>query len=192
MAQTLRLPDRPGDARTRHVLRTDLVARLVGARDARVVLLAAGAGSGKSTLLAQWAGRDRRPFAWVSLDGADDDPAVLAADIGRAVDALDLGVEDSPPSRGWLASIGRSRPFVLVLDDAHVLRSTACLTLVAALAEHLPPAAQLAIAGRAEPALPLARWCVQGDLVRIGPEDLAMSIEEASLLLGPGLDLGSG
>src|SRR5215831_17520298 len=83
----------------RLVVRTALVDRLLGARDARVVLLAAGAGSGKSTLLAQWAGRDRRPFAWVSLDDADDQPAVLAADIGRALETLDLGGEDEAPSR---------------------------------------------------------------------------------------------
>src|SRR5215472_2993052 len=165
MAETLRLPDRAGAGRRRLVLRTELVARLLGSRDARVVLLAAGAGSGKSTLLSQWAGRDRRPFAWVSLDDADDAPAVLAADIGRALDAVDAGVDDEPASRAWYAAIARARPFVLVLDDAQVLRSVSSLALVAALADHLPACCQLALAGRGEPALPLARWSVQGDLV---------------------------
>jgi len=159
---------RPG-RRHDHVVRAGLVERLLAARDVRVVLLAAGAGSGKSTLLAQWAERDPRPFIWVSLDPADDDPAVLAGDVERTLAAGSLSPE---------------RPFVLVIDGAQVLRSPACLALLATLADNLPPACQLAIASRGEPALPLARWSVQGDLLRLGPEQLAMSREEAAELIG--------
>ena len=197
MTQTRRLPHR--------VVRTDLVERLRRAQDVRVVLLAAGAGSGKSTLLAQWAERDGRPFAWVTLDDGDDDPGVLAEDINRALEAVDLCAEDEPLrdgpvevrgpvalSRPWLALAARARPFVLVLDRAHVLRSQRSLALVASLVQNLPPGSQVAIAARGEPALPLARWSVEGDLVRIGPEELAMSRQEASVLLAPYADLTPG
>lgn len=40
-----------------------------------VVLIAAGAGYGKTTLLAQWEARDRRPFAWVSMEADETDVA---------------------------------------------------------------------------------------------------------------------
>jgi LuxR family transcriptional regulator, maltose regulon positive regulatory protein len=184
------------------VVRSELVDRLMRARDARVVLLAAGAGFGKTTLLAQWAERDGRPFAWVALDHADDDPAELVADITRALDAVGLCAEDEPLrpgttdapwagtlARPWLAIAARTRPFVLVLDGVQVLRAPGCLALLAALVDNLPPASQLAIAGRGEPALPLARWSVQGDLLRIGPEHLAMTRQETRLLVGADLEL---
>ena len=45
--------------------------------DSRVVSVVAPAGYGKSFLLAEWARVEDRPVAWVSLDGFDDDPAVL-------------------------------------------------------------------------------------------------------------------
>lgn len=183
----------------RLVVRAALVERLLRAREVRVVLLAAGAGSGKSTLLAQWAARDDRPFAWVALDQLDDEPAVLAGDINRALDAVDLCAEDVPIpvealgpaalSRSWCAVAARARPFVLVLEDAHVLCSARCLALVAAFADNLPPGSQLAIASRGEPALPLARWSLQDDLVRIGPEQLAMSRQEAGGLFGADLEV---
>src|SRR5439155_5010617 len=47
---------------------------------------------------------------------------------------------------------------------------------------HLPPGSQVALAGRSEPALPLARWRLQGDLVRVEADDLAMNRGEADAL----------
>jgi len=175
---------RPPPGRPDAVLRSDLVARLLGAAGVRVVLLAAGAGFGKTTLLAQWAERDGRPFAWVSLDAADDDPAALLADVTEALGAAGR--------RGSAAVTAASRPFVLVLDDLHVLRAPESLALVSELADRLPAGSQLAIAGRCEPALPLARWCVRGDLLRIGAEQLAMGPAEAGDLLGADLDVPAG
>src|SRR4029453_14337424 len=35
------------------------------------------AGYGKTMLAVEWAGRDPRPFVWLSVDGHDNDPAVL-------------------------------------------------------------------------------------------------------------------
>ncbi len=53
------------------VARTALVNRL-RATTRHVVLLTAPAGYGKTTVLAQWAARDSRPFAWVSVDERDN------------------------------------------------------------------------------------------------------------------------
>ena len=60
------------------ILRTALVNRLRGAAPVPLVTLVAPAGFGKTTLLAQWASRDRRPFAWVSIDERDNDPIVFS------------------------------------------------------------------------------------------------------------------
>ena len=195
---------RPPAGRRGLVVRSELVARLLSA-DVRAVLLTAGAGFGKTTLLTQWAELDSRPFAWVSLDRTDDDPAALVADVMQALEAADASREDdplptaatnAPPpgglSRPWRAVSTRTRPFVLVLDDLHILRTPECLALVSSLVNNMPPGSQLAIAGRSEPALPVARWSVQGDLLRLGAEELVMTPAEASLLIGADLALAPG
>src|SRR5262245_64555236 len=62
-------------------LRATLVPRLRlhdKLRDGRrrgLTLVTGPAGSGKSTLIAQWAADETRPFAWLSLDSDDRDPA---------------------------------------------------------------------------------------------------------------------
>ena len=57
--------------------RTALVNRLRAARSHPLTTLVAPAGYGKTTVLSQWATRDGRAFARVSLDERDSDPLVL-------------------------------------------------------------------------------------------------------------------
>ena len=76
--------DRPG-----LIHRPRLVDLLLGASDDPLIVLSAPVGYGKSTLLAQWARRDDRTFAWVSL-GPQDGRVVplfilIATAVGRAV-----------------------------------------------------------------------------------------------------------
>src|SRR5689334_753116 len=61
------------------VLRSALVEQLVGGGRRSVVSIVAPAGYGKTTLLSQWAERDDRPFAWVSVDEWDNDAKLLLA-----------------------------------------------------------------------------------------------------------------
>jgi LuxR family transcriptional regulator, maltose regulon positive regulatory protein len=72
---------------------------------------------------------------------------------------------------------------VLVLDDVHLLQNRHCLDVVTRLIDYLPAGSQLAIAGRGEAPLPLARLRAEGRVMVVGPEDLAMDGEEASSLL---------
>ena len=51
--------------------------------------IVAGPGYGKTSLLAQWAKADRRPFAWVSIDERDNDPAVLLSYVAAALDRIE-------------------------------------------------------------------------------------------------------
>jgi LuxR family transcriptional regulator, maltose regulon positive regulatory protein len=168
------------------VVRTALVERLRASSDVPVVLVVAGAGFGKTTLLRQWAAADGRPFAWLSLTDRDDKPAVLRAGI-----ACVLGAParcGTGAGRAALPSLVRAletrpAPFVLVLDDVHVLRKPGCTAVLAALASRLPAGSQLVLAGRCEPTLPVARWCLQRHVLRIGTADLSMCRVEAGALL---------
>ena len=164
------------------VSRTALVNRL-RATPASVVTLVAPAGYGKTTLLAQWAERDRRPFAWLSLDERDDDPAALVAQLAAALDRLGAqasGVEDLSALTSRLASAGA---LVLVLDDAHLLRSRGSREAITALAEHVPPGSTLAVAARTPPGLPIARLRAGGELLEVPVDELALSRRESEALL---------
>jgi LuxR family maltose regulon positive regulatory protein len=59
--------------------RPRLYARLAGALDSRVTLVAGDAGFGKTTLLAGFLSTAARPTLWYRLDPADSDPGVFAA-----------------------------------------------------------------------------------------------------------------
>ena len=84
------------------VPRASLLDRLEDSTATPVVAICAPPGYGKTTLLAEWAERDPRPFAWLSIDGLDNDPAVLlryiavALDRHEAVDQTVFGALGSP------------------------------------------------------------------------------------------------
>jgi LuxR family maltose regulon positive regulatory protein len=182
-------------ARPGSVSRTALVNRLRASGACSVATLLAPAGYGKTTALAQWAGRDGRPFAWVSLDETDD-PILLLRHVAAAlsrVHAIDSSVVSALEARGGSApSAGRrlasalflsERPLVLVLDDVQLLRSQECVDAVSALVEHVPDGSTLVLAGRAVPELPLARLRAAGRLLELGVDEIGLSPREAQLLL---------
>ena len=187
----------PSRLRAGVVGRDSLLERLTRSDAGSIVSVVAPAGYGKSTLLAQWAARDARPFAWVSLDEYDNDPKVFLTYVARAL----AGVEPLPhrvfdalksPASSVLGSVvprvsaafaSMRTPTVLVLDDVHLLRNSECRLAVQVLADHVPSGSQLALAGRTVPPLRVARVRADGRLVEIGRGDLAMSVEEASSLL---------
>jgi LuxR family transcriptional regulator, maltose regulon positive regulatory protein len=59
-------------ARPGTVVKADAIARLCTST-LPFATVVAPAGYGKTTLLAKWAEADPRRFAWVALDGRDDD-----------------------------------------------------------------------------------------------------------------------
>jgi LuxR family transcriptional regulator, maltose regulon positive regulatory protein len=161
-----------------------------------VVAICAPPGYGKTTLLADWAERDPRPFAWLSIDGRDNDPAVLltyitvALDRHEAIDRTVFGALGSPgasvmgdivPRLGAALST-RAHPVVLVLDDIHLLHNQECVDAVAVLVDHLPARSQIVIASRGELPLPAGRLRAEGRIAEIGSDDLAMSNQEAGSL----------
>ena len=187
--------------------RTPLVSQLRGNSAARYVSVTAPAGYGKTTLLAQWAAKDARPFAWISLDDADNDPVVLLSYIATALNAVEpvdrrvfRGVSGGETAL-WSTSVPRlgsaiasvSAPIVIVLDDVHVLTDSRSLDAIDALALHVPAGSLLVFAGRGEVALSLARYRARGELLEIGPADLALTDPQAvALLSDAGVDVSDG
>jgi LuxR family maltose regulon positive regulatory protein len=178
------------------VPRTALVNRLRRSSEARVVSIAAPAGYGKTTLIAQWAARDPRRFAWVSLDDRDDDPASFLTYVAAAlhrIQPVDLAVFRGAAAPGSLWSAGMPRlgaalagmpePIVLVLDDVHELRHPDCKAALEPISKHLPSGSQLVLSGRAENGAHLARLRAQRQLVEVGQKELALNDSEARSLL---------
>jgi LuxR family maltose regulon positive regulatory protein len=179
------------------VRRTGLVNRLRRASSARVVSVIAPAGYGKTTLLAQWASRDDRPFAWISLERRDNDPVALLTYIAAALDGIhpvDPGVFRAAASASdtmWSTSVPRlgaalasmPEPIVLVLDDVHELTDRDCVDVLEPLAKNLSCGSQLVVSGRAENGLPLAQLRAAGVLFEIGHGELALKDSEARTVL---------
>lgn len=186
---------RPPILRPGVVSRTALVNRLRAARDARVVSVVAPGGYGKTILLAQWAARDDRSFAWVSLDRRDNDPVVLLRHIAAALDEIVpvdprlLAALASPGVSIWTtvvpriaALIAAAEDCVLVLDDTHEVHERDSAEVLGILAEHVPEGSALVISSRVESSL-VTRLRSRAPLLEIGAEDLALTRREAELLL---------
>jgi LuxR family maltose regulon positive regulatory protein len=196
-AGLLQLKLRPPRLRGGLVSRERLVGRLLDAQDVPVALIVAPAGYGKTTLLSQWAARDERPFAWVTLDAEDNDPSNLLSAIAAALDAVEpIGWEvfdalaSRRPDRATVAlhrlvrSLGRrERPVVLALDDLHVLRTRESRRVVTTIWQAFGAGLQLALASRSDAGLPVGRLRAHGISVELHAEDLAMTRSEASMLL---------
>jgi LuxR family maltose regulon positive regulatory protein len=162
--------------------RPRLVRRLAGSSDLPLALLIAPAGYGKTTLLSQWAEHDPRPFAWITLDEGDNDPRRLLASIASVlgeVEPVDLRSLE-----------GRTRPFVLVLDDVHLIEAKQSLKALAEIVACLPVGSQLALASRDEPRMPVGRLRANRNVAELRFRDLAMTSSEAVALLRlAGVDL---
>jgi len=155
--------------------------------DCRLVAVTAPAGYGKSTFLAEWAAAEDRPVAWVSLDRFDDDPAMLLVSLASAYCRAGLGRAGLVADMGGPGAsvLGRAAPvlaaafrtcpvpFVLVLDDLHELRSSACHDVLGVVISGISRGSQLATASRSEqPHLPRLR--ASGEALAFGAGNLAL------------------
>ena len=167
------------------------------------MLVCAPAGYGKSTLVAQWSDLDPRPSGWVQLGRGDNDPVVLLAHVVAAL-------ERTGPVCGELleelsgrmpridevalplleAELGESDPFVLVLDDVHVITAEKSRAILAFLVDEVRSGCQLVLVTRGDPGVQLGRLRASGDLVEIGTALLALDpVETRDVAASRGLEL---
>ncbi|MGD9002616.1 MAG: AAA family ATPase, partial [Anaerolineae bacterium] len=196
--------------RSELVLRPHLVDRLDGGfrRGRKLILVAAPAGYGKTTLLSEWiTQRDLRPrVAWVSLDVDDNDPARFWTYVAAALQTVQEDIQglapaafqspNPPPIESTLTSLLNQiaevpDPLVLILDDYHMIQTSAIHDALSFLLENLPPRMHLVIATRADPPLPIPRLRGRGQLTELYQSDLRFTSQEAADFLNRamGLDL---
>jgi LuxR family transcriptional regulator, maltose regulon positive regulatory protein len=125
---------------------------------APVVSLCAPVGYGKATLLTQYATASGRPVAWISLDAADDDPALLVLEIATALDPivpidgrvfrlLTAAGLDAPTTVApiLLNAIAAGPDVVLLVDDLQLVSEPASLGVLSFISEHLPVGSRLVV-----------------------------------------------
>ena len=186
---------RPPRPHVELVAREALVERLLQSSEPLVVV-SAPAGSGKTVLLTQWLRAESSPGAWLRLDGNDNDPLVLLRGLAVALDQV-LGIDPEilqllqlrrPPLVDRIlpelaTAVAGSPPFVMVLDDAQLVQNEAAWAHVGLVLENLPEGAQLVVASRSDPPLPLGRLRARGELLELRFEELAFDRDEALALL---------
>lgn len=175
--------------RVASVSRAGLIERLT-LSERPLVVITAPAGYGKTTLLVELAVGDPRSVVWLSLDHADDDPVQLALDLAAALAAGGLAEETLAdeirgPVHGSAASalvlLGQAllcaaAPFVLILDDVHLVSDPDGRRLLDGLVDHLPAGSQLVLGGRAE--LPfVSRRRVSAEVIEFTTADLVLTAD---------------
>jgi LuxR family maltose regulon positive regulatory protein len=181
----------------RRVQRSALLARLAGTQDVPLVVVSAGAGFGKTTLAEQWAAEDRRPHALVRVGRFMDDPVTLAlhlVDALESVGAQAVGTRSvitaTEPRFSAVALPALTRlaasppqPYVLVVDDIHLLVDPACHDVLHAVAGGIPMGSQFAVLSREQLPEAVARARAEGRLVEVGAAELAFGEGEGLRLL---------
>ncbi|HZR39471.1 MAG TPA: LuxR C-terminal-related transcriptional regulator [Ktedonobacteraceae bacterium] len=175
--------------------RPRLVRELGEALSHKLTLLSAPAGSGKTLLLRQWIMHIPLSVGWLSLTKDDNDPMrfwsyIVAAcrtvqdTVGRHMMAQFQSPEPPPLEAllplliNDLASV--PQPFVLVLDDYHVITESAIHHTLRSFLDQLPPSLHLVLASRTDPPLALARRRVRQELVELRMADIRFTQQEVT------------
>jgi len=157
-----------------------------------VTLLAAPAGWGKTVAVSAWlrgGGADCQT-AWLTLE-CGNEQGRFWSELGTALSVAGIpGERNRAPLEGeerpgQLADriCGLREPVLVVLDDLHVVEDTGVMEGLDVLVRHTRGRLRLLIATRIDPALPLHRWRLRGELTEVREEDLAFTIGETAQLL---------
>jgi LuxR family maltose regulon positive regulatory protein len=181
--------------RSEFVSLSRLTRRLQEGLEGKLTLVSAPAGYGKTTLVTHWLHDAGRPLAWLTLDASDNDPTRFLAYLVAALQTIDhsigqtvepmLTTPQPPQPKSILTALindiaKTEEPFVLVLDDYHLISTLGIHERLAFLLDHQPATMHLVIATREDPPLPLSRWRARGQMTEIRQADLRLSVEETS------------
>lgn len=176
------------------VNRPRLVTRLNESIYYPLSLISAPAGFGKTTLLAVWAQQASVPVIWLQIEPEDRDPARFLAYLKAALArvrpnvVVDQTIQIGSNLENALANLANalypdSSPFILVLDDLHLIESVEIQDALGFFVEHLPPQMHLIISSRADPHLPLSRMRARSQLLEIRAADLRFTTAETAEFL---------
>src|SRR5690349_10791852 len=181
-----------------HIIeRPRLITRLEEGGGARISVLAAPAGYGKTTLARQWSNRQAGPVAWYRTTRASGDVALLAVQMDDLLASIAPELPREPEKVATIASVnpspqplGRailrtfetlSRDVLLVVDEWEAAGTDEAEELLSMLVEGLD--IRFLITTRTRPDWFTPRLEVYGEGVEIGVDELAMTDEEAALVL---------
>lgn len=83
----------------------------------------------------------------------------------------------------------RTRDYVLVLDDYHLIQSASIHNALAFVVDHSPPQFHILLTSRIDPPLPLAMWRARGQMAEVRADDLRFLPDEAQQFLNDTMDL---
>jgi LuxR family maltose regulon positive regulatory protein len=190
------------------VPRPHLTAWLELRRQRPLTLVSAPAGYGKSTLISSWLETVDCPTAWVSLDERDNALgsflsyflSAIETHFPRAViETQSFLMGTAQPPIFWIASTlinelnQIEEPFILVLDDYHLIENQVIHDLLNEILVHPPCNLHLVLGTRMDPLLPLVTFRANSQLSEIRIQDLRFTLEETQQLfkkmLGVPIDL---
>ncbi|WKD50314.1 HTH-type transcriptional regulator MalT [Microbulbifer spongiae] len=188
------LPDCP-----EHTLaRPRLLSLLKGCHSDQLLLVTAPAGYGKTTLISAWASTQDNPVAWYALDTSDNEPNQFCRYLVESVHRATgngiprthrlLQAPQCPDPAAIISHLlaelrGLPSELRIVLDDYHQIDNQAIHDTTRFLLRHAPAGIGIVITSRSQPPLGLATLRVQGRLLELGSDELALSIEEIARLL---------
>ncbi len=161
-----------------------------------MTLVVAPAGYGKTVAVELWLAEQGHTAAWVRADARDDDSMRLWSSLVAAVERVRPGAGGDAlaalreaaglvlPVIEALASglAADGRPIVLVVDDVQSISDLRCLRSLDHAVASLPEHVQLVLISRTLPSMRLARLRTQGQLVEVGADALAFTVDEAQQL----------
>ena len=143
--------------------------------------------------------------AWLALDDEDNDVVRFLTYLSAALDTFESGLADmalallrspQPPAPRTVITLlinalsqlparpeAGIRPYVLVLDDYHLIHTPPIHEALTFLVDRLPLQVHLLLTSRADPPLPLARWRARGQLAEVRAADLRFTPDEAVAFL---------
>lgn len=178
--------------------RPHLIERLQNGRYRKLTLISAPAGYGKSVLAGIWQKACDFPVAWLSLDKHDNDLDVFLKYVVTAIQTI---LPDSCKNTGALLNglqlppldvlttsvINETavitQPFLLVLDDYHLIQNQDIHQLIDTLILYQSPHMHLVLITRQDPPLDIVTLRAKGEVTEIRLADLRFNEAEAKQFL---------
>lgn len=183
------------------VRRTRMLDLLSDGLDRRVVSLCSPSGFGKTSAVAAWCheNRDSCLVSWLSLDAGDNEISRFAAyfvsSINQAVEKLGADTlaaacsgqarELEPLFTRVLSDLGAIRggtnqkPWVIVLDDYHLIDSPEIHGALKLFMRHVPQLTTTIVISRTEPDLGFSFLRAAGEILEFGERELGFDEKEA-------------
>ena len=179
------------------IARTELTLKSTRLRDCPLIAVSAAAGFGKTSLLTQWRREAQKQgvlVAWLTLDERDTPDRLirvlrisLLLACGTTPSIESLATLASPghgvsAATSWLADVSSmAHEFVLLIDDAHFVKTSAATDLLSYLILNAPGNLTIILASRG--AVPPGLVALTPHVARLESEDLRFTLEESKQVL---------